>query len=126
MPLVDLLFDHVGLHLVGLFVKSAGAHTHATRYPEAIPLRSITAQALAKELLVVCSRLGFPKEVLTDQGMNFMGQILKEMWKLLAGRAVNTLVYHPQTNGLVEIFNRTLKGMLRKLITDRPKQWHTL
>ena len=99
---------------------------YATRCPEAIPTRSTTAKVLARELLQVFTRLGLPKEVLTDQGTNFMSQMLKEMWQLLGVKPLHTAVYHPQTNGLVERFNKTLKGMLRKLVMEKPKRWHLL
>ena len=49
-----------------------------------------------------------------------MSQTLKEMWKLLEVRPVYTAVYHPHTNGLFERFNKTLKGMLRKLVIEKP------
>ena len=74
----------------------------------------------------VFSRLGFPKEVLTDQGTNFMSQTFKEMWRLLEVTPSHTAVYHPQANGPVERFNKTLKGMLRKLVMEKPRRWHFL
>ncbi|XP_078240795.1 uncharacterized protein LOC144586395 [Pogona vitticeps] len=133
MPLVDHPFDRIGIDIVGPLTKSAGGHTHilvlidyATRYPEAVPLRSTTAKVIARELMQVFTRLGFPKEILTDQGSNFMSLTLKEMWKLLDVDPVHTSVYHPQTNGLVERFNKTLKGMLRKLVMEKPRRWHLL
>ena len=51
MPLVDHPFDRIGIDIVGPLTKSAGGHTHilvlidyATRYPEAVPLRSTTTK----------------------------------------------------------------------------------
>ena len=38
---------------------------YATRYPEAIPLKSIDAEHVAEELVVLFSRVGVPKEILT-------------------------------------------------------------
>lgn len=61
-----------------------------------------------------------------DQGSNFMSMTLKHLWEMLKVKPLRTAVYHPQTNGLVERCNKTLKGMLRKLIIDKPRQWHLL
>ena len=133
MPLVDQPFQRVGIDIVGPLLKSAGEHSHilviidyATRYSEAIPLRSTTAKVLARELMHVFSWLGFPKEVLTDQGTNFMSQTFKDMWRLLEVKPVHISVYHPQMNGLVERFNKTLKSILRKLVMEKPRRWYLL
>lgn len=36
---------------------------------------------------------------------------------------MKTSPYHPQTDGLVERFNKTLKSMLRKFVTDTGSDW---
>ena len=48
---------------------------YATRYPEAVPLRA--AKAVAKELMILFSRLGIVREILTDQGTCFMSRVIK-------------------------------------------------
>ena len=96
---------------------------YATRYPEAIPLRAIDAEHIAEELIKLFARVGVPKEILTDQGSNFMSQLLAELYRLLGVKAIRTSPYHPQTDGLVERFNQTLKGMLRKTAHDGGKYW---
>lgn len=90
LPIVDKPFDCVAMDLATPLLKSAGGHTHilmiidyTTRYPEAMPLRSILAKVLARELLAILSRVGFPSAILTYQGTSFIGQTLKEMWSLL-------------------------------------------
>lgn len=35
-------------------------------------------------------------------------------------------IYHPQTDGLVEQFNQTLKSMLKKVVADRGWDWDAL
>ena len=55
-----------------------------------------------------------------------MSQVLREMCRLLRVAQVRTSVYHPQTDGLVERFNKTLKSMMRKMITDDGKDWDQL
>ena len=90
---------------------------YATRYPKAILLRSIDA---------TFSRVGVPQEILTDQGSNFISQLLAELYRLLHIHPISISPYHPQTDGLVERFNQTLKTILRKAATDEGKDWDKL
>ena len=99
---------------------------YATRYPEAIPLRSIDVVHVAEELIKVFARVGVPEEILTDQGSNFTSQLLAELYRLLHVHPIRTSPYHPQTDGLVERFNQTLKNMLRKAATEEGKDWDKL
>ena len=96
---------------------------YATHYPEAVPLKSIDAESVAEELIKVFARVGVPREILTDQGANFTSQLLAELYKLLQVHSICISPYHPQTDGLVERFNQTLKSMLRKSGMDRGKEW---
>ena len=68
---------------------------------------------------------GYP-EILSDQGTNFMSQLLKEIYRLLNIHPIRTTPYHPQTDGLVERFNRTLKSMLKKVASEEGRDWDTL
>ncbi len=58
-----------------------------------------------------------------DQGTAFMSRTIRELYGLLGIKSVLTSVYHPQTDGLVERFNRTLKTMIRKFIHEDAKNW---
>ncbi|KAG5842700.1 hypothetical protein ANANG_G00180410 [Anguilla anguilla] len=55
-----------------------------------------------------------------------MSTVLKAMCGLLKVKQVRTSVYHPQTDGLVERFNHTLKQMMRKMIETDGKDWDQL
>ena len=44
---------------------------YTTQYPEAVPLQNIDAEMIAEELVKVFTRVGIPREMLTDQGANF-------------------------------------------------------
>ena len=97
---------------------------YATRYPEAIPLKSISTEAVAEALVDIYSRLGVPEEVLSDMGTLFVSECMKEVSRLLRIRQLTTTPYPPMCNGLVEKFNGTLKTMLQRLCTEQPKQWY--
>ena len=133
LPIIDVPFQRIGMDIVGPLPKSSRGHKYilvimdyATRYPEAIPLRAATGKTIARELFLLFSRVGIASEVITDQGTCFMSQVMKEMCQLLHVGQVRTSVYHPQTDGLVERFNKTLKSMLRKLIEVDGKDWDKL
>ena len=58
-----------------------------------------------------------------DQGSNFTSQLLAEIYRLLNVSPVRTGPYHPQTDGLFERFNQTLKSMLRRVTADDEHNW---
>ena len=89
-------------------------------------MRSIDAEHVAEELLKVFARVGVPREILTDQGSNFTSKLLAETYRLLGIQPIRTSPYHPQTDGLVERFNQTLKAMLRKAASEDGKDWDKL
>ncbi|KAL4007856.1 hypothetical protein ACER0C_001708 [Sarotherodon galilaeus] len=69
------------------------------------------------------SRVGIAKEVLTDCGTNFQSKFLQQVYRLLGIKGIKTTPYHPQSDGLVERFNQTLKNMLRKFVTETGSDW---
>ncbi len=85
--------------------------------------RNISAKSVAEALFRMISRVGIPKEILTDRGTAFISRTICELYELLGIKSVRTSVYHPQTDGLVERFNRTLKTMIWKLIHEDAKNW---
>ena len=89
-------------------------------------MRNIDAEHVAEELVKVFARVGIPSEILTDQRTNFMSKLLSDVYNLLLVKAIRTSPYHPQTDGLVERFNQTLKAMLRKVADDEGKDWDKL
>lgn len=91
---------------------------YAIRFPEAVPLWSVMATVIAGALLKWVAWVGIPLEILTNQGKNFMSKILKGICHTLKIKQLQTSIYHPQTDGLVERFNRTSKGMIQACIQE--------
>ena len=59
----------------------------------------------------------------SDQGTNFISALLEEVYQVLQIKRIRTSPYHPQTDGLMERFNGTLKMMLRKFVSRNQKDW---
>lgn len=131
MPLIDTPFERIAVDLVGPIspVTEKGNRyiltvvDYSTRYPEAIPLKSIETERVAEALVYIFSMMGIPKEILSDMGTQFTSNVMKEVGRLLSFKQLVTTPYHPACNGLVEKFNGTLKSMLRKMCSERPKDW---
>lgn len=85
-----------------------------------------SALTIAKLLVEhIISRHGVPGELLSDRGPAFLSKLLQAVCQLMGIKKVNTTVYHPQTDGLVERFNRTLTDMLAKTVEKDGKDWDT-
>ncbi len=118
-PVLTEPFESVAVDLVGPLPKGKGGCRFlltyvcmATRWPEAVPLRSITAKAVAEGLWNVFARTAIPEVMLSDQGTQFCGRVVRQIEKL------RTSPYHPQTNGMVERMHATLKSVLGRCIDD--------
>ena len=83
LPAVDEPFRRIAMDIVRPLKRSKRGNKYiltlmdfSTRFPEAIPLRRVDAQTVADAMMGVFCRLGFPEEILTDQGSNFMSEIM--------------------------------------------------
>ncbi|XP_073668194.1 uncharacterized protein [Paramisgurnus dabryanus] len=130
LPVISGPFRRIAMDIVGPLEKSSSGNQYilvvsdyATRYPEAFPLRSITTPKVIQALVQLFSRVGIPEEILTDQGTNFTSKLMGQLNRQLGIKAIRTTPYHPQTDGLVERFNQTLKNMLKKFVNDTGKDW---
>ena len=131
MPVIETPFERVAIDLVGpIYPASERGNRYlltvvdyATRYPEAVALKDIQTETVAEALVDIYSRVGIPKEVLSDQGSQMVSNIMKELSRLLSVRQLVISPYHPICNGLVEKFNGTLKAMLKKVCAEKPKDW---
>jgi hypothetical protein len=94
-----------------------------TKYPYAIAIKTKSANEIARKFFNFMSVFGPPKEILTDQGREFMNQVLAELINLVGVEHRVTSAYHPRTNGLTERFNQTLINSLKKHTEDNPLNW---
>ena len=114
-------FQHVHADLVGPLPTSEEGYTYlltvidrTSRWPEAIPLKTISAQDVADNFITGwVARFGVPRVVTTDRGTQFTSAIWECMCRTLGVQHVVTTAYHPQSNGMVERLHRQVKQSLR-------------
>ncbi|MES9883736.1 MAG: DDE-type integrase/transposase/recombinase [Sedimenticola sp.] len=95
-----------------------------TKWTEAYALPNHRAKTVAKTLVdeFIC-RYGAPMIIHSDQGSDFESKLFKEVCVLLAIKKTRTTPYHPQSDGQVERFNRTLLDMLSKHVQEDQTDW---
>lgn len=113
-------FEHIHVDIIGPLPISEDGYRYCvtvidrgTRWVEAFPIRDITAETVAKVIYEGwITRYGCPVRLTSDQGRQFESQLFTEMLKYLGVKKIRTTSYHPQVNGLVERWHRTLKAAL--------------
>lgn len=121
IPVVGEPFEHIMVDCVGPLPKSKAGNQFlltlmcvATRFPEAIPLRKITAVSVTKALVRFFTTYGLPKIVQTDQGTNFLSKVFKQTLTSLGITHSVSSAYHPESQGALGRWHQTLKSMLKK------------
>ena len=131
LPVVSEPFCQIAIDIIGPLPSCKDSGNRfiltvldlCTHYPEAIPLTRHTAQDVAKALGTVFTRFGFPQEILSDQGSDFMSELMQAFLSEFKISQIRTSPYHPQTNGACERFNGTLKSMIKSLTEQFPDSW---
>ena len=69
------------------------------------------------------TRFGVLIELHSDQGRKFESNIFRECCELLGVRKTWTTPLHPQSDGMVERFDRTLAQQLAKYCNEGQEDW---
>ena len=97
-----------------------------TRWPEAIPLRGISAETVARSFVTYwISTFGLPTTVTTDRGTQFRSVLFHSLTSLLGIKCIHTTAYYPCANGMVERFHRQLKSCV-KAAPDSTRRFESL
>ena len=127
-------WDRVAMDLLDMSVTTTRGNRYVlvmvdcfSRWTEACPLPDKTAQSVADAFFnqVVCS-FGMPIVIHSDQGREFENRIMQELCILCGSHKTRTTSYHPESDGLVERFNRTLLMMLAMFASKNREDWDDL
>ena len=95
-----------------------------SKWPFVFPVHDQKAVCIARLLAEeVIPPVGVPEALLSDRGTNLLSHLMRDVCEMLGIMKLNTTAYHPQCDGMVEHFNRTLKTILRKHAAKFRNQW---
>ena len=116
-------FYQIGIDFVGPLPRSKRgkkyiivAMDYLTKWPEAKAVSEATAEAASNFIYeqIICQH-GCPQLILSDRGTHFNNNMIKSLMDKFKINHLLSTPYHPQTNGLVERFNKTLCESLARL-----------
>ena len=130
IPQMGEPFEHIMIDCVGPLPKTKSGYQYlltvmctATRYPEAIPLRTLQAKYVIKALIDFFSVFGLPVSCQSDRGTNFTSKVFTQALDSLSIKRKQSTAFHPQSQGALERFHQTFKSMLKKYCAESGREW---
>ncbi len=126
-------FDIIGVDLVGPLPKTREGYQYIlvvqdlfSKWVEAFPIRTKTAKEVADVLVseIIC-RFGSPRQILSDNGKEFLNELLSAICDIVGSVKIFTAPYRPQTDGQVERFNKTLVNTLSHFTNEKATTWNS-
>ena len=93
-----------------------------TKWVDAIPMPDQTAEHITTALIKFFCTYGPPQILHSDQGRNFESSIFTQTLQAFGVKKSRTTPYHPQGDGMVERFNRTLIQLLKTYVESQ-EEW---
>ncbi|KFM56688.1 Retrovirus-related Pol polyprotein from transposon 412, partial [Stegodyphus mimosarum] len=124
-------FERIAFDILGPLPRTADGNKYIlvaidyfTKWPEAYPIPDQEAVTVAEMMIQHwISRFGVPLQLHSDQGRNFTSAVVKELCKLLGIDKTQTTPLHPQSDGMVERFNRTILNNLSLVVSRNQQDW---
>jgi len=124
-------FQHIGIDVVGPLPTTSRGNVyiltvvdHFTRWAEAIPLVDQTTKSIAQAVIknIIC-RHGLFDTMTSDNGSVFVSELASYIYKELGIRRVKTTPFNPNSNGIPERLNGTMKSMLKIWCNEEQDNW---
>ena len=99
-------------------------HDELTKYLILVPLKTQQTESVWEALLDHYIYIfSAPKKILTDQGQNFISELMQKYEKAFKIKHIKTTSFHPQSNGSLERTHGVIKDMLRVTQKDWNQEW---
>jgi hypothetical protein len=124
-------FERITIDIAGPFPRSDQGNRYLlitmeyfTKWPEAYAIHNQEAATVAEALVTnFFCRFGVPRELHSDQGRNFESRLMQELLERLGVNKTRTTPLHPQSDGMVERYIKTIEEHLRKVVASHQKDW---
>ena len=130
-PILELeIFYRWGIDFIGPFPPFDGkeyilvALAYVSKWVEAISTRTNDhREVLSIVTRCIFARYSCPRAIISDGGSHFDNAHFRALLKRYRVHHCVTTLFHPQANGQVEVSNREVKSILKKIIRPNRKDW---
>lgn len=92
----------------------------AVGYAQTLAIPSANTNTTRNLLQWIVSTFGPPGEIITDNGSYFIAKIVREYTNTAGIKHGFTMVYHPQTNGIIKFFKGIIKrAIIRSFLAEK-------
>ena len=123
--------ESLAINILGPLTKTREGHRFRlvmsdrfSKLTHVVPLRRIDSYTVAVAFFeALVFKYGPRKALISDNGKQFAAKFFQAVCSLLGISNIFTSTYHPQTNGRVERYNRTILAMLRNCVNEHQNDW---
>ena len=131
IPVSNFIWERIAIDIMGPLPESDRGKKYilvimeySMRYVIASSMRDSTSNTVMRKFIKhVILKEGIPCKVITDVGSNFQSESMEELCRQLGVKQLRSTAYHPQTDGVVEKFNKTLRDMLTAHANKDVRNW---
>jgi len=128
----DIAFDKMVIDIMGPLTPTKTRHDYIliiqdllTKFLVAIPLEQITATHVGDAFIKKClCILGPPRAILTDQGSNFVSNLMHKVTRRFNITQNKTIAYRLQSNASIKRSHHSLLEYL-KHFTNNTNEWNS-
>ena len=128
---VGVPFERIAIDIAGPFPESDKGNRYLliamdffTKWPETYTIPNQEASTVAETLVTnFFCRFGVPMGLHSDQGRNFESRLMHEVLKRLRISKTRTTPLHPQSDGMVERYVKTIGEHLWKVVSTHQRDW---
>ena len=127
IPVPNEVMKQIGMDLCTLPEVDGFKHLivwldYFSKWSEAKAVKDKSAPTVAKFLYEIICRHGCMRIQINDQGKEFVNEVSENLHQMAGTEQRITSAYHPQSNGLCERQNRTIKDSLVKVLGEKAKE----
>lgn len=122
-------FERIAVDITEMPLSSKGNRyalvimDYFSKFVRIYPMTDQKVESVVEGLLDWVYDLGVPERIHSDRGGQFESHVFQAMCKELGINKTRTTPYRPQSDGMVERFNRTLKDMVAKYVDGEGLNW---